>query len=283
MAPVIVDELGGHTQFFEPFCGSMAVLFAKPPAAQETVNDLHGDLTNLARVLQQLPLAEQLYDRAQRTLFAEAMIRDFWKELAESKAPIEVDAERAYKFFVFSWAMRNGVAGTSRMRGNGFQISLRFTAGGGSPTTRFKSAVESIPEWHERLRNVSILRRDGLQLIERFEDSSELAVYADPPYAPESRSSYEAGGATSRYQHEFDHDNPMFGDDHLRLFEQLSRFKRARVVVSYYDCPRIRNLYCGWTFIKRTRHKNLHVQNGRGLGFREAPEILIANGPSYAR
>lgn len=53
MAPAIVTELGKHSQYFEPFCGSMAVLFAKKPSQKETVNDLHGDLINLARVLQQ--------------------------------------------------------------------------------------------------------------------------------------------------------------------------------------------------------------------------------------
>jgi len=37
MAADIVRELGPHTQYFEPFCGSMAVLMAKPPAQKETV------------------------------------------------------------------------------------------------------------------------------------------------------------------------------------------------------------------------------------------------------
>lgn len=283
MAPAIVEELGKHTQYFEPFCGSMAVLFGKPAVSQETANDLHGDLTNLAWVLQDVRAAEALYDRACRTLFAESMIREIWRELGDTQPGPSPDADRAYKFFVFSWAMRNGVAGTSRMRGNGFQIALRFTPRGGSPAIRFRSAIESIPAWHDRLRNVVILRRDGLQLLQRFEDSKALAIYADPPYAAESRTGYAAAGSTSRYQHEFDHDNPMFGDDHKRLFDELARFKHARIVVSYYDCPRIRKLYDGWTFIEHTRQKNLHNQNGRGVRQKDSPEILIINGPSYAK
>jgi len=35
MASTIIQELGPHSQYFEPFCGSMAVLFAKPPAQKE--------------------------------------------------------------------------------------------------------------------------------------------------------------------------------------------------------------------------------------------------------
>lgn len=282
MGPEIAIQLGKHSQYFEPFCGSMAVLFAKKPSSQETVNDLHGDVTNLAWVLQDQRAAADLYDRAVRTLFAEELIRSYWKDIANSPAPEKPDAERAYKFFVFSWAMRNGVAGTSRVRGNGFQIATRFTAGGGSPTIRFKSAVESIPEWHDRLRNVVVLRRDGLALLDRFEDTDKLAIYADPPYFSGSRSGYNASGATSRYEHEFEHDNPMFGDDHTRLRDHLERFKSARVVVSYYDCLRIRGLYEGWTIVERSRQKNLHVQNKRGSQKQKAPEILIMNGPELA-
>jgi DNA adenine methylase len=286
MAPEIVDLLGDHKQYFEPFCGSMAVLLVKPASPQETVNDLHGDITNLAWVLQDPDLAAALYDRAGRTLFAEAMIRELWRELGNSPCPEVIDAERAYKFFVFSWAMRNGVAGTSRVRGNGFQIALRFTPRGGSPTIRFRSAIESIPAWHDRLRNVVILRRNALDLIPRFDDSPGLAIYADPPYAAESRAGYAAGGATSRYEHEFDQtasgrglfENSRRLPTHDELADRLKKFTQARVVVSYYDCPRVRRLYKGWTFRDSKRQKNLHCQNRRGESAeREAPELLITN------
>lgn len=53
LAPAIVEELGPHRGYWEPFCGSLAVLLAKPRVSQETANDLHGDLINLARVLQE--------------------------------------------------------------------------------------------------------------------------------------------------------------------------------------------------------------------------------------
>jgi DNA adenine methylase len=61
----------------------------------------------------------------------------------------------------------------------------------------------------------------------------------------------------------------------------LKLFKNARAVVSYYDCARVRDLYKGWTFIDCTRRKNLHSQNGRGARAKDAPEILIVNGPEY--
>lgn len=165
LAPRIAEELGRPTSFVDLMCGSCAVLLAMKPAAHETVNDLHGDLTNLAWVLQEDNQADRLYGRLQRLLFAEEVVTESWRRTsvpiaAGSRMEGQAAVERAYWYFVQSWAGRNGVAGTARSRGPGFSLAVRFTAGGGSPTVRFKSAVESIPAWHDRLRNVVILRRN---------------------------------------------------------------------------------------------------------------------------
>lgn len=288
MAPEIVTELGKHGQYFEPFCGSMAVLFAKEPSQKETVNDLHGDLINLARILQNSVTAEILYDRLQRTLFSEGLleqakgIMERPNGLADPETAEEAvaAADRAYWYFLASWMGRNGTAGTARID---YQIAVRWTKGGGSPTVRWRNAVESIPWWHQRLRNVVILRRDAFRILDRFEDVKETAIYADPPYHGTSRSGDPKNGRGGVYAHEFEHDSPMFGSDHDRLAEILRGYRKARIVVSYYDCPQIRKLYEGWTFIEHTRQKHLHAQNGRGARPKDAPEVLIINGPSYTQ
>ena len=278
MGPAIAIELGKHTQYFEPFCGSMAVLFAKEPSQKETVNDLHGDLINLAHVLQDVNLAEQLYDRLQRTLFSEGLLSEAREQLEGANLPAGVD--RAYWYFLSGWMGRNGNAGTSRVD---YQIAVRWTAGGGSPTVRFRHAVESIPWWHERLRNVVILRRDAFDILPKFEDVKGTAIYCDPPYMADTRSrGCIKNGRGGKYLHEFDHSGGMFGDDHVRLFDVLSGYRDARIVVSYYDCQRIRELYKGWTFVEHTRQKHLHAQNGRGARPKLAPEVLIINGDSLA-
>jgi len=152
-----------------------------------------------------------------------------------------MDLERAYWYFLASWMGRNGTAGTARVD---YQIAVRWTKGGGSPTVRWRNAVDSLPAWHRRLQNVVILCRDAFKIIDKFEDVKETAIYADPPYHADTRAFTKNGGG-SRYQHEFEHDNPLFGDDHLRVRDALAGYKRARVVVSYYDHPTIRKLYEG--------------------------------------
>lgn len=287
LAPKIVELLGSHTQYFEPFCGSMAVLFAKERAQKETVNDLHGDLTNLAEILKDTASAECLYDKLQRTLFSQGLLEDAKSEL-ERLPPWEASPgyrdfpalcrmiDRAYWFFLASWMGRNGTAGTARLD---YQIAVRWTKNGGSPTVRFRNAVDSIPAWHERLRNVVILRRDAFSILDRFEDCDGTAIYADPPYVAESRSKGAIkNGRGGKYLHEFNHETTLLEkDDHSRLAEILRQYQKAKIVVSYYDSPRVRELYEGWTFHDCTMNKQLHSQNGRGARKKVAPEVLISN------
>ena len=290
MAPVIVEELGRHSSYFEPFCGSLAVLFAKRPSQKETVNDLHGDLVNLARVLQRPGSAERLYERLGRVLFSDDML---WKAREQLAKPVpagfpwdDLTSEnaywatmRAYWYFLASWMGRNGTAGTARVD---YQLAVRWTKSGGSPTVRWRNAVESIPWWHQRLQNVVILCRDALSIIGRPEDCRQAAIYVDPPYHCDTRA-YTKNGQGSKYLHEFRHQADSDGpDDHQRLRDLLEGYRHARVVVSYYDSPRIRDLYQGWTFMEHYRMKNLHAFSGRGAPPKSAPEVLILNGPSYA-
>lgn len=276
MAPRIVKELGPHDQYFEPFCGSAAVLLTKPQCKDETVNDLHGDLINLARVIQDPCQCPLLFARLHRTLFSEGLLDDA-RKLLRSGANFELDGsndlERAYWYFVSSWMSRSGLAGQKRVN---FQAAVRWTQGGGSPTIRFNSAVDSVPAWHERLKNVVILCRDSFEIIPRFDDSSTTAIYVDPPYPRGTRS------GDHNYVWDFDAGDGLFADQHEVLAGLLKRFENARVVVSTYENELYRELYDGWTFVDCMTRKQLAAQNKRGTNSRaEAPEVLIVNGSSY--
>ena len=272
MAPDIVEELGPHASYWEPFCGSMAVLLAKPRCSQETVCDLHGDLINLARVLASEDAVE-LYERASRVLCSTQL----YGEMLEQQAPIK-PVEAALRFLILSWMGRNGTSGSER---SNFAPSIRFTPGGGASPIRWRNAVESIPAWHERLRNVAILHHSAFDVLAKIADDPRVVIYCDPPYMKATRGS----GDGSRYLHDFTEQGETVagGCDHARLAELLRRFKQARVVVSYYDHPRVRELYAGWTIVAKNRQKNLHVQNRRGQGRCTAPEVLLINGPSHAK
>lgn len=270
MAPYIITELGQHVSYWEPFCGSMAVLTAKKPAAIENVNDLSGDVTNLAVVIAS-QRGPELFERLNRTLYFQEIYEQAQRALdatqpvvAESVHHVNHDhLQRAVWYFTASWMGRNGTVGTV---GNSKSMSAPYTNGGGSSGGRFKQAVESIPSWHDRLRHVWITRRDAFDLIDKIDDERGTAIYADPPYIAKSTS----------YLHDF---KP---DDHARLAQALGRFKKARVVVSYYEHPDLDGLYGGWT--RRVVEVPKSMVNVLKKEKRQdvARELLLINGPSWS-
>lgn len=262
LAPRIVEAIGPHAAYWEPFCGSMAVLLAKPAATMETVNDLHGDLVNMARVIQHESLAVELYRQLARTLMSEELFKEqaaLWKVEGRREAGEEPDLARAFRFFLCSWMGMNGVAGTSSYN-QGF--CARFTKNGGHAGTRWRAAVESIPWWHDRIRTTTILCRDGFDILERVEDSTGVAIYCDPPYIVKGAS----------YVHDFKN------EDHARLAELLGRFKETRVVLSYYAHPDLKRLYPGWRVMECSTAKAM-VNSGKRPGGKAtvAPEVLLVN------
>lgn len=287
LAPEIVRELGPHRAYWEPFCGSMAVLLAKPPSSLETVNDLHRDLVNLAMILRHPRLGPRLYRELRRFLCAEETFSvEGVHALVGLPEPVpgvysQANYRRARAYFVASWLGRSGVAGTRLVN---HRFCRRFTKNGGSPSKRWAGAVDSIPAWRRRLRQVTVLSMDGFDLLGRVEDAPGNAVYADPPYFSDGRK--HAGG---RYMHRFGEARAdgllAETDDHARLAAVLGRYRQTRVVVSYYEDPRLEELYppsAGWVCRRLYRAKHLAVQNRRGACGARAPEVLILNGPSLA-
>lgn len=272
LAPLIVDQLGPHKAYLEPFCGSMSVLLRKSVCSFEVVNDLHGDLTNLAWVIQHHRYGPQLYRRLRRTLFneetfeqAKLCLED--EPIASSMSDLDkmrghAHELRAYYYFIFCWMGRSGIIGTKRSNNT---FTVRYTANGGNQATRFTSAVDSIPTWRRRLRSTTILRRNGFELLERIADDPGTSIYVDPPYLVKN----------GKYEHDFT------DADHARLASLLLRFHNARIVVSYYDHPRLAELYPEWTRMDCTRTKHLAVQGRRGSTSVSAPELLLLNGPVF--
>ncbi len=257
IAQAIIEQLGEHRSYWEPFAGSLAIVLAKKKSSAETVNDLHGDVVNLARVIASYD-GPTLFERLSRTAFCESIHQDSHEKLASMDLS---NLDRAYWYFIESWMGRNGVAGT---RASNSAFCVRYTSNGGDPATRFRNAVDSIPAWALRLRDVWILQRDAFEMLERIEDKAGTVIYCDPPYVQKG----------AKYLHDF------AAEDHERLATLLSRFQKTRVVVSYYQHPRLDSLYRNWSVLPVKATKSLCNPGMRDQqGAVEAPEVLIINGP----
>lgn len=225
LAEAIVKQLGPHKAFCEPFCGSMAVLLAKPSCVFEIANDLHGDLINLALTIQHERWGPRLYRRLRRVVYNEIEFKTAAECISNCSLSAypdhvtEVTAQRAYYYFVLSWMGRSETLGTASKP----SFTVRYTPDGGNQAQRFHGAVTSIPAWRRRLRSVTITCQDGLKLLAKIPDRKGIAIYVDPPYLVKN----------AAYLHDFTH------TDHQKLAQLLHKFTVARVVVSYYDSPQL--------------------------------------------
>lgn len=255
LAAKIVETLGEHQCYFEPFCGSASILLSKPKCRMEVVNDLNQQLIALARTIQDDELAPRLMEKLVRTLFCEEIYQHSC-QILEGEANLD-QLDLAYHYFVVSWMGRNGFTGTDCELTTGF--CKRYTSGGGDPATRFRNVTSNIPKWWERLRNVTILSECGIKLIGRAEDKQGSVMYVDPPYFEK----------TFRYKHDFKE------EDHVGLATALRRFRKTRVVLSYYLHPLLKELYLdhGWAIIHQDVQKNLSATRGPV----KAPEVLLVN------
>jgi len=270
LAPLIVELLGPHDSYFEPFCGGVSVLMVKPRAKLEIINDLHGDIVNLARVVAHPVHGPKFYRWVRRLILSDAELRRA-DELLSLPAPVAADITtdpgRARAFFVACWMGRNGEVG---LRGSNRESTLcvRWTHNGGDPSVRWRNAVSSIPAWRKRLARVTVLNRDGFGVLGKVPDEEGVAVYCDPPYLVKS----------DEYAHDFENNGGegLMPDDHRCLAEAVGRFRRARVVVSYYAHPRLDELYPR----DRWRRVEVEVNKSQGNASRKvskAVEVLLVN------
>lgn len=279
LGPEIARQLGPHRARFEPFCGGLSVTFACEPASNEVINDLNGAVVNLAAVVASEKWRD-LRERLERTLCCEGLLLNSaaWlgvnkPELPRGKRAGSVDpaavtkehVEWAYHFAVASWLSReNGLIGARTPR----SPARSFTTN--APQKRLPRLTGTLEWMHERLKHVAIWNTDALSIIERVQDRETTAIYCDPPYLRATR--------PSSYIIDVPTDPAAELKWHATLARALRRFKKARVVVSYYDHPTIRGLYKGWSVVSiHTRRIAGNVDLGKSAAS-DAPEVLLING-----
>ena len=213
MAKQIVSMMPPHRSYLEPFFGSGAVLFNKPPSAIETVNDIDGDITNFFKVLRERP--EELAEAISLTPYS----RDVFNDAHENRGTESFD--RAYRFAIRS---RMG-HGFKTYQKTGFKIDV-YARERSYCVNCWNTMPERIFEAAARLKGVQIENRPALELIRKFNYDNVL-IYADPPYLLNTR-----GG--KQYKHE------MNEQDHIELLAALKAHKGPVIISGYpsdmYDC-----------------------------------------------
>ena len=86
LAPWIIENMPAHRIYVEPYCGAASVLFRKPRAYSEVINDLDGEVTGLFRVLRDRAAAKELERLLRLTPFART---EFDESYTASLDPVE--------------------------------------------------------------------------------------------------------------------------------------------------------------------------------------------------
>lgn len=223
MAAEIVALVPPHRSYLEPFFGSGAVLFNKPPSAIETVNDIDGDITNFFKVLREQP------ERLAQAITLTPYSRDVFNDAYKNRGTEEFD--RAYRF-----AIRSKMGhGFKTYQNPGFMIDV-YARERSYCVSCWNRLPKDIIAAADRLKGVQIENRPALDIIRRFNFDNVL-IYADPPYLLDTR-----GGKQYRYE--------MTEQDHLDLLAVLLQHKGS-VILSGYPSEMYDRELRGWSRIAR--------------------------------
>jgi DNA adenine methylase len=243
----IIDLFPPHLSYVEPFCGSLAVLLAKPRSKRfETVNDLDGDLMTFWRVLRnQVADLERL---CALTPHSRAELDDSW--------PIGDDVddlERARRVWVRLSQGRGG-----HLLSTGWRYHEQPHGRNGTMPRTLQNYVGRFAAVADRLRDVSLECRPALEVIDRYGRDPDTLIYADPPYLLSTR-------ARKGYRHELHTET-----EHRDLAGALHQV-RATVVISGYPSPLYDELYGSW------HRTDLSAFTGQGNADGARTEVLWSN------
>ena len=206
-------EKGSYDTYIEPFGGSFGVGFHTPEdliAPIEIYNDLYNNVYCLFKVLTDKELFEQFKALCDCSYYNEYLRQEFKEKLKEDNLP---ELMRAYYFFYVNRSSHNGIGGFSMNR-----VVRRNMA---KSVSDFMSTIDRLPEIHQRLSKVMVLRRDGMKLMDEY-SSPNVFIYADPPYVLSTRSSAE------RYVVDMT-------DEQQQEFIETCLRSKAKLLVSGYD------------------------------------------------
>lgn len=229
LADRIVALMPDHRVYLEPFFGSGAVLFAKPPSSIEVVNDLNDMLVTFWRVLRERP--DEL--RAVCALTPHSRV-EYQRSCDDCDLGEVDDLEVARRW----WVRVNQGFAKSGAANSGWSVT---TARSHSIPSTIMSRLGRFGPAVERLANVSIESGDAVDLIERLATDDTL-IYLDPPYAAETRVGRKHLSDGSRSDYVCD----MMGEAEHRRLGEVVNATSAKVVLSGYPSAMYDEMFADW-------------------------------------
>jgi DNA adenine methylase len=228
---VIEDPANGYTHRNIAFAGGLGEFWNWEPVGgiSETINDLDDTVSDFWTVLA-WPEYFRSFQRIVSAIPLGDKIRNDFKDFAFATDPERWLVPRAVAFFLKFRQSRQGL-------GNCYCTpTTRTRRGMNENVSAWLSAVEGLPDAHERLIRVEVRNMDVIEFIRQY-DHPRALFYFDPPYMHETRST------VGEYAHE------MTVMQHALFLTAIAGMK-GRFMLSGYDSPlyrahaHLRGWYC---------------------------------------
>lgn len=224
LADWIISQMPPHEGYIEPFFGSGAIFFNKPPSRIETINDLDGSIVRFFQVCRERP--EDLAYALSLTPWSreEFLQSDFCDEQVNDIEAARQVAVRCWMTFGARTHCKTGWRHTTGAKRDGGPDNPKLW-------TRLPDIIRQVAA---RLQMAQVENRPALDLI-RLYNGPELLMYVDPPYPFCTRT---LNGKQYRYE--------MTDTDHEELLKALIK-SDSMILISGYDCEMYRDLLQGWS------------------------------------
>ncbi|HHA2860801.1 DNA adenine methylase [Stenotrophomonas maltophilia] len=205
LLPLVGDT--PHRTYVEAFAGGAALLFAREPAKAEVLNDCHGELVRLYRVVANH--LEEFVRQFKWALTSREMFR--WCQLQHPDTL--TDIQRAARFY---YLQRLAWGGKATGQTPGF--------GRGGKGLNLLRIEEDLSAAHLRLHKVTIEHLAWQQCLAKY-DAADTLFFLDPPY-------WETEG----------YGTPFGMEQYQELARQMARV-RGSAILTINDHPAMREVF----------------------------------------
>ena len=209
LLPLLSDN--PHTCYVEAFSGGAALLFAREPAKVEVLNDTHGELVRLYRVVANH--LDEFMRQFRWALTSREMFK--WAQLQEPETL--TDIQRAVRFFYLQQLAFSG-----KVVGQSFGMSSTQPR-----RINLLRLEERLSDAHLRLHQVIVENLPWQRCIERY-DAPHTLFFLDPPYW--QTEGYGAAFGMEQYE---------------QMADQMASLK-GRAILTINDHPDMRRVFAGF-------------------------------------
>ncbi|HYF79330.1 MAG TPA: DNA adenine methylase [Symbiobacteriaceae bacterium] len=212
-----------HDEYREPFVGGGSVFFGKPLSQHSWINDADPDVAALFKAMKKYP--EQLCDLVRSNPPTLAL----WDDLKMSQPDDEL--RRGFRTLFLNRTNYSGILRANPIGGRAqnpkYPIDCRW-----NPETLCLQ-IMACSRW---LRKTKITTWGFDKVIRHPAKGRRVLLFLDPPYYHKGNSLYQVG---------------MKPKEHHRLAQLLSGLDpdEMKFVLTYDDCPEVRELYSGWAHL----------------------------------